>query len=225
MWGGARTATALSLVVASCTGSGTSTSTSTSTNEGGAGNGQAVSPHAPDFVLGDGQTYQKNPDVKLAREYWLVIAAEGGTYFMVPRPDGDARIAEECRTKGSLALFFQGLSLCESASSEAAVKRVNALTRSEAMQTSTFLHQKLRFQANDATDLAPPRVEPFALTSDLLDVCKTFPADRDGALRAVCDEELARAMSSAGAAERAHQLSLAECQTLAARLNDLYGIR
>jgi len=62
------------------------------------------------------------------------------------------------------------------------------------------------------------RVEPFALTSDLLDVCKTFPADRGGVMRATCDHLLGNEMSSSGAPEIGHEFSLDECRVIAARL-------
>lgn len=64
-------------------------------------------PHPHDVVLTAGHTYEKNPAVTLAREYWLIIAAADGTRFMVPRPDGDPRIAEECRSRGPLSPSFE----------------------------------------------------------------------------------------------------------------------
>lgn len=182
-----------------------------------------ATPHPSDYVFVDGQTYEKNPEVKLAREYWIIGVARDGTRFMLPRPDGDRRIVEECRSKGPLAPLFEGAQLCTSAT-QASVARVNALTASEARQVSTFLHQRLRFEV-EQSDGVSPRVEPFPLTSDLLDVCKTFPADRAGVMRATCDHLLGNEMSSSGAPEIAHVLSLDECRVIAARLNELYGIR
>jgi len=182
-----------------------------------------ATPHPRDFAFTDGQTYEKNPDVKLAREYWIIGVARDGTRFMLPRPDGDRRIVEECRSKGPLAPLFEGAQLCTSAS-QASLARVNALTASEARQVSTFLHQRLRFEVVESADV-PPRVEPYALTSDLLDICKTFPADRDGVMRATCDRLLGNEMSSSGAPEIGHVFSLDECRVIAARLNELYGIR
>ena len=63
------------------------------------------------------------------------------------------------------------------------------------------------------------------LTSDLLDICKKYRADRDGVLRATCDHLLGNEMSSSGAPEINHVLSLEECRVIANRLNELYGIR
>jgi hypothetical protein len=182
-----------------------------------------ANPHPSDYTFVEGQTYEQNPEVKLAREYWIIGVAKDGTRFMLPRPDGDRRIAEECRTRGPLAPLFEGAQLCASAT-QASLARVNALTASEATQVSTFLHQRLRF-AVEVSEGAPPRVEPYALTSDLLDVCKTFPADRGGVMRATCDRLLGNQMSSSGAPEIGHVLSLDECGIIAARLNELYGIR
>ena len=61
------------------------------------------------------------------------------------------------------------------------------------------------------------------MTDDILDVCKTFPADRSGALRERCDEEL----KYENASERpsiARVYSVEDARALAARLNELYGI-
>jgi hypothetical protein len=53
----------------------------------------------------------------------------------------------------------------------------------------------LRFEVEQSGGVSP-RVEPFALTSDLLDVCKTFPADRGGVMRATMGGQLEVAGSS-----------------------------
>lgn len=183
-------------------------------------------PHPHDFVLTEGSRYEKNPDVALTREYWIIIEQEDGTRAMLPRPDGDPRIVEECKTGSALAKVFEEAQLCSSAP-QATLARVNALTDSEARQTSTFLHQKLRFTANvtDATPGAagPSFVEPYALTSDVLDVCKTYESDRNGRLRAVCDREL-QAAQSGSRSEVAVAYALEEARALAERLNELYGI-
>lgn len=100
---------------------------------------------------------------------------------------------------------------------------MNALSPSEAIQVSTFLHARLRFEVED-TPSSGAWVRPHALTTDLLDVCKTFPADRNGALRAICDEEL-RYENAGSRPAIARIRSLEECRVMAARLNDLYGIR
>ena len=180
-------------------------------------------PHATNFALGDDDTYVKNPEVKLKREYWIVVRAESGSHAMLPRPDGSSSIVDECTTKGPLAPLFEGASLCRSATQET-LARINALTASEAMQTSTFLHQKLRFVAKEGPgELSGAHVEPFPLTDDLLDVCKTYPSDRNGALRSLCDEELRYENADARPAI-GRRYSMEECQVIAARMNELYGI-
>jgi hypothetical protein len=160
--------------------------------------------------------------VKLAREYWIIGVAKDGTRFMLPRPDADPRIVEECRSKGPLAPLFENAQLCTTAT-QASLARVNALTAAEARQVSTFLHARLRFVVDESANV-PPRVEPYPLTSDLLDVCKTYRADRDGVLRATCDHLLGNDMSSSGAPEIGHVLSVDECRVIAMRLDELYGI-
>lgn len=175
-------------------------------------------PHPHDFVLTEGSHYEKNPDVTLKREYWIIIEQEDGTHAMLPRPDGDPRIVEECETASALAEMFAGAQLCSPATS-ATLARINALTDSEARQTSTFLHQKLRFTANEVE----PSIEPYALTSDIIDVCKAFESDRNGVLRAVCDRELQYERSGSRPAI-ATVYEPEEVRVLADRLNDLYGI-
>ncbi|MBX3187611.1 MAG: hypothetical protein KF819_11375 [Labilithrix sp.] len=183
------------------------------------------SPHPHDFVLTDGSTYEKNPDVKLAREYWIVIKTPDGKHAMLPRPDGDRRIVEECKAKGTLAPLFVDTGLCASATATT-LSRVNGLTASEAMRVSTFLHERLRFTALAPDDASgrPASVDPYPLTSDLLDVCKRFPADREGALRAICDDEL-RWEEGGVRPAIARVYSVDETRVIADRLNDLYGVR
>jgi len=202
----------VAVAVASCT-SGSKTSDPAAT---------ATSPHPHDFGFGDDQTYERNPDVKLAREYWIIGVARDGTRFMLPRPDGDPRIVEECRNRGPLASLFENAQLCATAT-EASLARVNALTASEARQVSTFLHAHLRFEVVESADV-PVHVDPYALTSDLLDICKTFPEDRNGVMRATCDHLLRNEASSSGAPEIGHAFALDECRVIAARLNQLYAI-
>lgn len=175
------------------------------------------SPHPYDHVLTEGQRHVPNPDVTLRREYWLVVQDERrGTFAMAPRPDGDPRIAAECATKGPLAAMFEGAALCRQASATT-VARVNALTRDEAMTTSTFLHARLRFVT------AFGGVEPYPLRTDIIDVCRSSPAARAGALRSLCDEELYWAEQELRPAI-ARSYTPEEAAALAAELNALYGI-
>ena len=178
----------------------------------------AVSPHPHDVALEDGQRYEKNVDVTLKREYWIVISDPSERFFMVPRPDGDPRVVAECARGGELAALFANAKLCESAT-QATLARVNGLSRDEAMKASTFLHRKLAFVASeDGT-----RVEPYPLVTDVLDVCKTYGVDRAGALKNVCDTEL----GYEGKGDRPAIATLytrEESTVLAARLDDLYGV-
>lgn len=184
----------------------------------------ASHPHATDFVLTDGYTYEKNPNVKLSREYWIIVADPNGSRAMLPRPDGDPRVVAECAANGPLAATLRGAQLCSQATSET-LARVNALTPDEAVRVSTFLHEKLRFSANegDAEKGIAPSVQPYPLTDDILAVCKAFPADRSGALRERCDEELKYEGASARPSI-ARVYSVEDARALATRLNELYGI-
>jgi hypothetical protein len=129
------------------------------------------------------------------------------------------RIALECANNGPLASLFANASLCQSAT-QGTLDRVNRLTTSEAMQTSTFLHSKLRFVVDP---MAGTGVAPFPLTDDLLDICKTFPEDRNGTLRSVCDEEL-RYEHGGARPTIGRTYTADEARVIAARMNEIYGI-
>lgn len=185
---------------------------------------EASHPHATNFTLTDGYTYEKNPNVKLSREYWIIVADPNGSRAMLPRPDGDPRVVAECVANGPLAATLRGAQLCSPATSET-LARVNALTADEAVRVSTFLHEKLHFSANegDAQKGIAPSVQPYPLTDDILAVCKAFPVDRSGALRERCDEELKYENASARPSI-ARVYSVEDAKALATRLNELYGI-
>jgi hypothetical protein len=186
-----------------------------------------LGPHPHDHPGVSGRHYEKNPSVALAREYWIIsVDTDRGTRAMLPRPDGDRRIVRECEANGPLAAFFRSAALCASASSTEAVERINALTRDQALRISTFLHEKLYFVSEDRGEEGLPQaadVNPHPLTSDILDVCKTFESDRAGALRELCDYEQER-QASGGGGHMARGMSTDEARALAARLNELYGI-
>jgi hypothetical protein len=175
-------------------------------------------PHAGDVVLTDGQAYEKNVEVKLAREYWIIIRSEDGTRAMVPRPDGNEQIVAECTSRGPLEPLFRGAALCAPAD-QRTMARVNAMTADEAIRTSTFLHERLRFVAK-----AEGGVTPFVWPSDVRDVCARFPAERGGVLRSICDEE-ARAEESGMRTASFRQYAPDESRAIADRVNELYGIR
>ena len=178
-----------------------------------------------DELRADGRlSLREEPNVKLAREYWIVIVDPNGSRAMLPRPDGDERVVAECLANGPLASTLRNAALCSPATS-ATLPRINALSPSEAIQVSTFLHEKLRFSANEG-DVAKgvgASVQPYPLTDDILEVCKAFPVDRNGALRERCDEELTYENSSARPSI-ARIYSIEDARALATRLNELYGI-
>jgi hypothetical protein len=99
------------------------------------------------------------------------------------------------------------------------VARINSLRRDEAIEVSSFLHAQLRFRI----DSDGVSIVPYALTSDVIDVCNGSSDTRSGALRAVCD----RALSYVDGGERSDigvQFTREEASALAPLLNDLYGI-
>lgn len=177
-----------------------------------------VNPHPLDFSPEPESAYVPNDQVQLRRPYWLVYRASDGTHYMVPRPDGDPTLQQACAKGDPFAALLTEAKLCRSADSQEAVDRVNALSRDEALQVSTYLHAALRFEPGEGDTV------PHALTSDIVDVCRTYTDDRRGALRAVCDRELERA-DQATRTDMAVNLSEEEVAALANRLNDLYGIK
>ncbi len=214
---------AVLLLVAGCNHASDSGDPGPSSPSGGASSGggaQSPSPHPHDFALTDGWRYEKNGEVKLPREYWIIIVDKDGVNrAMLPRPDGDARIVEECGRDSELAKLFRDAQLCTSASSQAAVARVNALTASEATRISTFLHSKLRFVVKSE----PVGVDPYPLKSDMLDICKRFP-ERASVLQKICDDLLRYEAAGGGAPEVGIIYSPDEARVIAMRLNELYGI-
>lgn len=176
-----------------------------------------TSPHPYDFVPDPNSEYVRNDKVSLAREYWIVYRAPDDTYSMFPRPDGAPALQRACAAAGEWAAMLADARLCHPASSAEDVARVNALSRDEALELSTYLHQQLHFEPVDGD------TQPHALLSDIIDVCRTFAEARAGELRAVCDRELAW-VSEGPRPDIAVQLSSPEAAALAQRLNQLYGI-
>jgi hypothetical protein len=185
--------------------------------------GCSNNPHPHDIVLGAENHYEKNPNVTLAREYWIIITTTGGNYALFPRPDGDPSIVAECERGTPLAALFRNAALCEGARSAETADRVNALTLDEALQTSTFLHSQLVFSVQTVKSFSGDRtaIVPYPLYSDTIDICHAYTGDDGGVLNSVCDEER---RSENGEPLARHIRSEAENTALASHLNALYGI-
>jgi hypothetical protein len=116
--------------------------------------------------------------------------------------------------------------LCKQATSDAEIERVSSLSREEAFDVSSFLHGRLRFRVRQdmsAGDPSARAIVPEVFVSDIVDVCDKNPDARAGALRAVCDRELAY-VETGSRPERAVPYTADEANALVVHLNKLYGI-
>lgn len=178
----------------------------------------AESPKPQDLALGDDYRYVENPDVKWKREYWVLLQSkETGRFAMYPRPDGNPLIQEACASDGKLRERFEANALCSSAGSEAAVNRINSLSREDARFVSTWLHERLVFRRDGEG------ITPSPLTSDILAACAAASVEeRKGVFAKRCDFE---EKGAAGTRPSIFlQFTEAELDAWPTALNRLYGI-
>jgi hypothetical protein len=166
--------------------------------------------HAP----GDSQWLPdcQNP---LRREYWRVFALDATTAYTIPRLDGAPQLKPLCTDpQHPLAPLTTRYPLCAPAMSQAEVSRINAMTPADALALTHFLHSQLRFVAGTAS------IAPFPPPTDIIDACKLHP--NDTALTRMCDREADRLRSGVDIAFTYEGPAAVE---LAARLNELYGVK
>lgn len=178
----------------------------------------AESPKPYDIAAQDGYTFEKNEDVKLAREYWTILRGPNDAYALVPRPDAASQIAEECARDTELAKRFQKAALCSAATSSADVERVNALSREDARAVSSFLHRGLRFRREGST------IAPYPLSSDIIEICKSSEKLRASELADVCAFEMRHADLGAPRPDIGYVFTARDLDHLPAALNALYGV-
>ena len=159
----------------------------------------------------------KNP---LKREYWRVFAESKDSAYVIPRPD--AAVSEICAAPAhELRELVQGYSLC--AEQDAAfVERINRLRPEDALELTHYLHTTLRFDTvkTDAGDVTG--ITPYPLPSDIVDACAFEPSASSPELETMCQRERDRL-------ESGHDIGFSYdgpgAAELAAKLNELYGIR
>jgi len=198
---------ALAVLIAACGGNGPD-----ATGEPQSG------PHPYDHYPAASDVWVQNPDVATTSEYWTIFRQENGTHYMIPRPDGSPFLIAACASDDAVGTLLQATAVCQSTSTSAQVQRVNALTVDEAITISTVLHDGLTFTAG------PNGVEPFALISDRVEVCRAL--GDPGALADLCAWELGRATTADTGGlvtDIARVLTSDEAVALAAELNVLYG--
>jgi hypothetical protein len=182
-------------------------------------------------IVGEPQQQQGDPGqpvpvafgVSTKRSYWLIYpnSEAPGTYYMMPRPDGAEEIVKACADAVSPdAPFFRQASLCESASSSAAVQKVNRMQLADAERTSTFLHARLKFRAIQVSSVGASgySISPYWQERDLLAICSKPGFDK-GTLKTECDRAKATSKN-----DIAYVYTQQEAELFAKSLNELYGI-
>jgi hypothetical protein len=174
------------------------------------GDGARAGYHAP----GDSDWLPdcQNP---LRREYWRVFAQSSTSAYTIPRIDGDPRLQVVCADPAhALAPLTMRYPLCAAADSAEKVARVNDLAPADALALTHFLHGQLRFAAGSST------IDPFPMPTDIIDACKLHPNSPE--LQAMCDREANRLQNGIDIAFPYDGPAAVE---LAARLNELYGVK
>jgi hypothetical protein len=153
----------------------------------------------------------------LAREYWRVFAQSATSAYVIPRPDGASYLRPVCASpEHELHERVKKYALCEPASSEAEVERVNDIAPADALAITHFLHTALEFVATGSG------IAPFPIPSDILDACDLHPEQNSAELAAICERERKRL-------ETGHDIGFSYegpgAVELALRLNELYGVK
>jgi hypothetical protein len=160
------------------------------------------------------------PDCRnaLHREYWRVFVRDGGQAHIIPRPDGALALHQVCADpRHELRSIVDRYRLCTAAASIEDVRIVNAMSASDALQMTHFLHGQLRFRVVVSGGMA--HIHPFPMPSDIIDACESGRGPISPALDLRCQG----ARQPEGGFRMYEDGEAAE--DLAARLNELYGIR
>jgi hypothetical protein len=161
----------------------------------------------------------------LQREYWRVFAKGTTSAYIIPRPDGapELRMSVCGAPEHPMRALVDRYSLCESATSAAAVDRVNDMDPADALALVHYLHTQLLFTTtvNPVMDPTPPptlATAPFG--DDVLAACALRPAENSVPLEALCEDER-QALKSGLEIGRDYDAVATE---LAPLLNELYGV-
>jgi hypothetical protein len=159
------------------------------------------------------------PDCKntLAREYYRVFARSETSAYTIPRLDGAAGLQPACADADhKVAWLVEKYSLCESASSAAAVERVNGMLPTDALTLTHFLHERMKFVIG-----AEERgISPAPFRTDVVDACALGEND-SAELEAICERERERLQAGT---DEGIEYEGSGAVELVARLNELYGI-
>jgi hypothetical protein len=153
----------------------------------------------------------------LRREYWRVFVTPGGEAFVMPRPDGAPELQAICAGHDEMRVVVDRYGLCTVARSSEQVRIVNTMNLSDALRITHFLNGRLEFSVVVEPG-EPAYVRPYAIPSDVVDACAIRPDTTSAGLAAYC-----------GSAPYRHEFPFfanpVVAEALAARLNELYGIK
>ena len=154
----------------------------------------------------------------LAREYWRVYSRDGVTAYVVPRPDGDPRLAIPCAdSQHDLHPVVVRYDLCWAAGNTEQVEIINPIDLSDALDVTHFLHGQLKFVVSQ--DLLG--IEPFPIPTDIVDACVVGGGMNSSDLESICQRERDRLRSGT---EIGYSYTGPGAAELVARLNLLCGI-
>lgn len=170
------------------------------------------SPEAGDVWLPD----CKNP---LKREYYRVFVRSDASAYVMPRPEAINQLDPPCEDASHpMHALVEKYSLCEYASDEATVERINHMTPSDALTLTHYIHTQLIFDAIPVIG-SNMVVRPYPMAIDAIDACALHPEELSPALAADCDAE--RAAIDSGPEGPTFYATAPE---LARLLNELYGV-
>ena len=154
----------------------------------------------------------------LHREYWRVFVRDGGEAAVIPRPDGAPGLRPICTDpRHELRSIVDRYMLCTAAASIEDVRVVNAMSASDALQITHFLHGQLRFRVVVSGGAA--HIHPLPMPSDVVDACESTRRPISPALDLRCQG--ARQPEGMFVIYKDREAA----EDLASRLNELYGIR
>jgi hypothetical protein len=169
--------------------------------------------HAPSNT----DTYLKNCDASLEREYWRVFAQDDGSAYIIPRPDGMGLVYNLCEDP-DVGSIFEIYALCEEILGSSSVEIINNIPPEDAMVIAQKLHDSLEF----AVDI-DNKISPWAPPNDIVDVCYMSDSD-DGVLSTFCDTALGYYDSENDCPNIIFEPSPEEALIITRRLNILYGV-
>ncbi len=163
-----------------------------------------------------GDQYLPDCDPPLKRELWRVFAQSNDTSYVIPRPDGDRRLAELCVSDDAELLgLLNTYTLCGTPN----IDKINAMKPADALVVTHALHERLDFEAVDygSNDWG---LDPWVPDTDLIDACAL---NTDPELDAICAAFVPRAEGES-CPDMAIMFDETEARGLAELLDELYGV-